>query len=79
MKSSVTLNFLKNYFKDIKQIFKETSNEFEQVKFICLRKFFKIKLAIHNVTKIFRQILQQMTATGLEPRTTKFLNEHSTI
>ena len=29
MKSSVTLTFLKNYFKDIKQICKENSSEFE--------------------------------------------------
>ena len=29
MKSSVTLMFLKNYFKDIKQICKENSSEFE--------------------------------------------------
>ena len=28
-KSSITLIFLKNYFKDIKQIYKENSNEFE--------------------------------------------------
>ena len=29
MKSSVALTFLKNYFKDIKQICKENSSEFE--------------------------------------------------
>ena len=29
MKSSVTLTFLKNYFKDIKEICKENSSEFE--------------------------------------------------
>ena len=29
MKSSVTLSFLKNYYKDIKQICKENSSEFE--------------------------------------------------
>ena len=29
LKSSVTLTFLKNYFKDIKQICKENSSEFE--------------------------------------------------
>ena len=29
MKSSVTLGFLKNYYKDIKQICKENSNEIE--------------------------------------------------
>ena len=29
MKSSVTLTFLKNYFKDIKQISKENSSEIE--------------------------------------------------
>ena len=29
MKSSVTLGFLKNYYKDIKQICKENSSEFE--------------------------------------------------
>ena len=29
MKSSVTLGFLKNYCKDIKEICKENSNEFE--------------------------------------------------
>ena len=29
MKSSVTLTFLKNYFKDIKQTCKENSREFE--------------------------------------------------
>ena len=29
MKSSMTLGFLKNYYKDIKQICKENSNEFE--------------------------------------------------
>ena len=38
MKSSVTLSFLKNYFKDIKRICQENSSEFEQVKIICLRK-----------------------------------------
>ena len=52
MKWSITLTFLKNYFKDIKQIYKENSSEFELVKVICLR---KIKL-----TKIFGQTLQQM-------------------
>ena len=40
MKSSMTLGFLKNYYKDIKQICKENSNEFEQVNVICLRKLF---------------------------------------
>ena len=39
MKSSKTLGFLKNYCKDIKQICKENSSEFDQVKVICLRKF----------------------------------------
>ena len=29
MKSSVTLGFLKNYYKDINQICKENSSEFE--------------------------------------------------
>ena len=29
MKSSVTLTFMKNYFKDIKQICEENSSEFE--------------------------------------------------
>ena len=29
LKSSATLTFLKNYFKDIKQICKDNSNEFE--------------------------------------------------
>ena len=38
MKSSVTLGFLKNCYKDIKQICNENPNEFEQVKVICLRK-----------------------------------------
>ena len=40
MKSSVTLTFLKNYFKDIKQVCEENPSEFEQVKVICLRKLF---------------------------------------
>ena len=40
MKPSVTLDFLKSYYKDIKQICKENSNEFEYVKVICLRKLF---------------------------------------
>ena len=29
MKSSITLGFLKIYYKDVKQIYKENSNEFE--------------------------------------------------
>ena len=29
MKSSITLGFLKNYYKDVKQIYKENSSEFE--------------------------------------------------
>ena len=37
MKSSVTLRFLENYYKDIKETCNENSNEFEQVKVICLR------------------------------------------
>ena len=37
MKSSVTLSFLKNYFKDIKRICQQNSSELEQVKVICLR------------------------------------------
>ena len=40
MKSSVTLAFLKNYYKDIKQICNENPNDFEQVKVICLRENF---------------------------------------
>ena len=40
MKPWVILSFLKNYFKDIKQICEENSCEFEQVKAFCLRKFF---------------------------------------
>ena len=38
MKLSVTLNFLKNYLKDIKKICQENSSEFELVKVICLKK-----------------------------------------
>ena len=37
MKSSVTLGFLKNNYKDIKQICKENPNEFQYVKVICFR------------------------------------------
>ena len=40
MKSSVTLSFLKNYFKDIMQICEENSSKFEQVKVIRLIKLF---------------------------------------
>ena len=40
MKSSVTLTFLKNCFKHIKQICEENSSEFEEAKVICLRKFY---------------------------------------
>ena len=54
MKSSVTLGFLKNCYKDIKQIFNENS------KLFVWEKIFKIKLTILNVTKIFRHTLQQM-------------------
>ena len=32
--------FLKNYFKDIKQICEENSSDFEWVKVICLQKLF---------------------------------------
>ena len=39
-KSSVTLTFLKNYFKDIKEICEENSSDFEWVKVICLQKLF---------------------------------------
>ena len=39
-KPYVTLGFLKNYHKDIKQISNENSNEFEWVKVIPLRKNF---------------------------------------
>ena len=38
-KSSVTLSFMKNYFKDIKETCKGSS-EFKQAKIICLRHFF---------------------------------------
>ena len=41
MKSSATLGFLKNYYKNINQICQENSYEFKQVKVICLRKLFK--------------------------------------
>ena len=54
MKSSVTLGFLKNCYKDIKQIFNENS------KLFVWEKIFKIKLTILNVTKIFKHTLQQM-------------------
>ena len=37
MKSSVTLRFLENYYKDVKETCNENSNEFEQVKVICLK------------------------------------------
>ena len=40
IKSSVTLSFLKNYFKDIMQICEENSSKFEQVKVIRLIKLF---------------------------------------
>ena len=39
VKSSATLTFMKNYFKDIKQVSEEKSSNFE-VKIICLRKDF---------------------------------------
>ena len=38
--SSVTLDFLKNYYKDIKQICNENLNEFEKVKVICFKNNF---------------------------------------
>lgn len=37
MESSLTLDFLKNYFKDIKDRCNKRQNEFKQVKIICLR------------------------------------------
>ena len=40
MKSSVTLGFLKNYFRDIKRMCQQNSSEFELVKAICLKKLF---------------------------------------
>ena len=54
MKSSIGLGFLKNQYKDIKQICEENSKEFEYVKVIFLRKLFK------NFIEIFRHTLQQM-------------------
>ena len=38
--SSVTLDFLKNYYKDIKQIYNENLNEFEKLKVICFKNKF---------------------------------------
>ena len=40
MKSSVTLTFLKNYLKDIKEVCEENSSEFQRVTVICLRKVY---------------------------------------
>ena len=48
MKSSVTLTFLKNYFKDIKQICEENSREFELSKSNLFKKtFLKLSLQKH--------------------------------
>ena len=38
--SSVTLDFLKNYYKDIKQIYNENLNELEKLKVICFKNKF---------------------------------------
>ena len=38
--SSVTLDFLKNYYKDIKQIYNENLNEFEKLIVICFKNKF---------------------------------------
>ena len=47
MKSSVTLDFFKNYYMDIKQICNENLKSF------VWEKILKIKLIMHKVTKIF--------------------------
>ena len=38
--SSVTSDFLKNYYKDIKQIYNENLNELEKLKVICFKNKF---------------------------------------
>ena len=47
-KSSLTLDFLKNYYKHIKIVLKENPSEFAKVKVICLRKLF-VKLSLQFI------------------------------
>ena len=47
-KSSLTLGFLKNYYKHIKNVLKENPSEFAKVKVICLRKLF-VKLSLQFI------------------------------
>ena len=43
MRSSVTLTFLKNYLKDIREVCEDNLNNFKSVKFICFRKLSFLK------------------------------------
>ena len=47
-KLSLTLGFLKNYYKHIKNVLKENPSEFAKVKVICLRKLF-VKLSLQFI------------------------------
>ena len=58
MKSSVTLQFLKNYYKDIQEICNENPNEIMQKSF-AREKILKVKTIMDNVTKMVKN-LQQM-------------------